>query len=58
MEVKKPVGEQKKLLKNSIQAQLTTENVVQDYNCNKCCRICPFPGLKCVINQETWRRIK
>jgi thiamine biosynthesis protein ThiC len=38
-----------------IRQDKTTGN---DYECGKCCRLCPFPGLKCVIDQGTWKRIK
>jgi hypothetical protein len=23
------------------------------YECGNCCRLCPFPGLKCVVMAET-----
>jgi hypothetical protein len=34
------------------------EEITSEYDCNKHCRSCPFPGAKCVNNSEAWEYIK
>lgn len=34
------------------------QKVARDYECNRACRLCPFPGLKCIQNQDTRDKIK
>ncbi len=32
--------------------------VTVQYDCGQECRICPFPGAKCVNNPELWNDVK
>ena len=36
----------------------SAEEVAQDYSCNRVCRLCPYPGLKCTPDHETFTRIQ
>lgn len=46
----------KELTPEMIRAQKA--KVIQEYECGRDCRICPFPGAKCVKDPDMWRHVK
>ncbi|TEB18041.1 hypothetical protein Psfp_00165 [Pelotomaculum sp. FP] len=51
-EVIKLDEEEKKIKASEIKLGDPRKVISQQYECTKCCRRCPFPGLKCVENTK------
>jgi hypothetical protein len=40
--------------KTEAEQEKTKEKIISEYECNKLCRVCPFPGAKCCKHKGAW----
>jgi len=43
---------------NAKKEQEIKDNVMKQYNCGHSCRICPYPGAKCRVDDAVARKIQ